>query len=267
VESRTPEFPGLNLSWEVLEGIAKHNGPVLGPPGGGPWGPVANPPWALAEADALFPLELDDWPSLEAQVASLADDIAYNSHDLDDAIRAGLVDVEEAAAAVPLVADLWADVRAGWPGETAAALVPQLVRDLIGVMVDSLLDQTRARLRALQPEFPDDIRRAPDATAAFGTAIAEALIPLRAFLRTRMYASPLVLRLREPSASVVSGLFALYRDDPARLPPRWRDALPQEEIAAGRHIGDYVAGMTDRFALGEYVRLAGLNPLPEEVEL
>ncbi|WP_448586454.1 deoxyguanosinetriphosphate triphosphohydrolase [Thermaurantiacus sp.] len=266
LERRTPAFAGLNLSWEVLEGLAKHNGPVNGPRAAGSG--ERDLPWALAEADHDFPLELADWPSLEAQIASLADDIAYNAHDLDDSLRAGLVDVEDAIGAVPLLADLWAGVRKAWPSVAAPALlVPQLVRDLIGAMVDSLLEETRARLRALEPEFPDDIRRSETATAAFGPAMEEALRPLRAFLRARMYAAPLVVRLREPSAAVVSGLYRLYTEQPERLPPHWRATLPADPVAAGRHVGDYVAGMTDRFALGEYVRLSGLSPIPDDVML
>ncbi|MFN7175019.1 MAG: deoxyguanosinetriphosphate triphosphohydrolase family protein [Thermaurantiacus tibetensis] len=258
LELRTPAFAGLNLSWEVLEGLAKHNGPVTGTPG-----------WALADVDAAFPLELESWPALEAQLAALADDIAYNAHDLDDALGAGLVDVEEAAAEVPLIGVLWRQVKAEWPGETRRRLlVPQLVRELIGAMVDSLLAETRDRLRALSPEFPDDIRRAGRATVAFGPGMEEELAPLRTFLRARMYEAASVQALREPAAAVVRGLFAALQADPARLPGRWR-ALHAEAApdVADRVIGDFIAGMTDRYAIRTHAELTGTNPMPADLAL
>ncbi len=257
LELRTPAFPGLNLSWEVLEGIAKHNGPV------------AAPGWALAEADAAFPLALDSWPALEAQLAALADDIAYNAHDLDDAVRAGLVDVEEAAAEVPLVGTLWRQVLGAWPRETRRALlVPQLVRELIGAMVDSLLAETRDRLKALAPEFPDDIRRAGQATAAFGPALEADLRPLRAFLRARMYEAPSVQRLRGPAATIVGELHAALAAAPERLPGRWQALHAAAPAAlAGRIVGDFVAGMTDRYAIRTHRELTGRSPMPVEESL
>lgn len=256
LEARTPAFDGLNLSWEVLEGIAKHNGPVPAPG------------WALADYNAAHDLELATWPALEAQIAALADDIAYNSHDLDDGIRAGLVTIEEAAEAIPLVRRLWKKVREEWPAEhVSARLVPQLIRDLIGEMVDSLLAETRLRLLRLAPEFPDDIRRADAATAAFDPAILAELPLLRSFLSERMYRAPSVLALREPAAQVVAGLFAAYHRDPAQLPERWRQGLGEDPVQRARHIGDYVAGMTDRFALGEYQRITGQRPLPADIAL
>lgn len=252
IELRTPAFPGLNLSWEVLEGLAKHNGPV------------SAPGWALAEADASFPLELETWPGLEAQLAALADDIAYNAHDLDDGVRAGLVDVEDAAASVPLIGTLWRQVLGAWPHETRRALlVPQLVRELIGAMVDSLLAETRQRLKALAPEFPDDIRRAGTATAAFGADLEAELCPLRAFLRTRMYEAPSVQRLREPAATVVQQLYTALAGAPDRLPPRWRERhASMPPAAAARVVGDFVAGMTDRYAIRAHRELTGASPMP-----
>lgn len=256
LEYRSPAFAGLNLSWEVLEGIAKHNGPVVAPG------------WALAEYDRLHDLELQTHAGLEAQLASLADDIAYNSHDLDDAFRAGLIDIEEAANEVPLIGRLWIKVKRDWPKESRAErLVPPLIRDLIGEMVDSVLAETRARLLALNPEFPEDIRRAGSPTAAFDPAVHAELPALRAFLAERMYRAPSVLKLRAPAAEVVEGLFSLYLAGPSRLPGRWQAGLGEDETLRARHIGDYVAGMTDRFALGEYARLTGQHPLPADIPL
>ncbi len=257
IELRTPAFAGLNLSWEVLEGLAKHNGPVEAPG------------WALAEADAGFGLELATWPGLEAQLAALADDIAYNAHDLDDAVRAGLVDVEEAAAEVPLVDELWRQVRGEWPGESRLRmLVPQLVRELIGAMVDSLLAETRQRLKALAPEFPDDIRRAGAATVGFAAGFEAELRPLRAFLRARMYEAATVQRLRGPAAEIVRGLHAALAERPDRLPERWRALHDAADPAlAGRVVGDFIAGMTDRYAIRLHRTLTGTSPMPAEESL
>jgi dGTPase len=256
LESRTPACDGLNLSWEVLEGLAKHNGPVT------------LPGWALAAQEADWPLELASWPGLEAQVAALADDIAYNAHDLDDGLRSGLLQLEEACAAVPLLDALWRAVKARWPGETRASrLVPQLTRDLIGVMVESLLQETRARLGELQPATVEDVRAAGRPMAAFSAAVLAELQPLRAYLMRAMYTHASVKRIRAPAEQVVEELFAALQGRPAELPVRWQDRLADEgrdETWRARIIGDYVAGMTDRFAIREHRRLTGASPMPDE---
>jgi dGTPase len=254
LEYRTPDFPGLNLSFEVLEGVAKHNGPV------------SSPGWALAVADADWPLELATHAGLEAQVAGLSDDIAYNAHDLDDGVRAGLFTIEEAAAAVPMVGAAWAAVCRQFPSERAPErLVPQLVRDLIGEMVDSLVAETRDRLRALNPEFPDDIRRAGAPVAAFSQAMLADLVPLRAFLHARMYGSASVRAFREPAARVVRELFAVLGERPEELPARWQGRWhAADRLWRARTLADYVAGMTDRFAIREHRRLMGASPMPDE---
>ncbi len=246
LEHRTPAYDGLNLSWEVLEGLAKHNGPV------------AAPGWALADVDALVGLELDSHAALEAQVASLADDIAYNAHDLDDGLRAGLLDLDAVAADVPMVAALWRDVRTAWPRETRRGrLVPMLVRELIGAMVDDLLAETGRRLAELAPQDADSIRRAGRPTAAFSAALEAELAPLRRHLGTHFYRHPEVARLRAPAERVVAGLFGRLLEQPDALPERWRETLPGDPVGRARHVGDYVAGMTDRFALNEHLRLVG----------
>jgi dGTPase len=256
LESRTPAYEGLNLSWEVLEGLAKHNGPVL------------HPGWALAGEDAVQPLELESWPGLEAQVAALADDIAYNAHDLDDGLRAGLLDLDAVTANVPLVADLWADVTARWPGETRRArLVPHLIRDLIGSMVDSLLAETRARLAEAEPADVEAVRRAGRPLAAFGPAMLDAMAPLRRHLMQAMYTHPSVKRVRGPAEQVVAELYAALLGTPSELPPRWQERVLAEAGPgpwAGRIVGDYVAGMTDRFAIREHRRLTGTSLMPDE---
>ena len=251
LEVRYPAFDGLNLSWETLEGLAKHNGPV------------ASPTWALAEADAAFALDLATWPSAEAQVAAAADDIAYDNHDIDDGLRARLFTLDDVAAAVPFVADALAAVTRRWPELTERRrLVPELVREQIGRMVDDLLATSRARLTGVASA--DAVQAAGGPLVGFSPAMTQAAATLKAFLRTRMYTHPDVARLRDPAQAVVAGLFAGLSADPAELPERWRTTLPPIEPARARHIADFVAGMTDRYALRAYERLVGASPLPAD---
>ena len=254
LESRYPGFDGLNLCWETLEGLAKHNGPIL------------EPGWALAGVDAAWPLDLASHAGLEAQLAAIADDIAYDNHDLDDGIRAGLFTVEDVAAAVPFVADCWATVVARWPGVTARRrLVPELVREQIGRMAADLLATTRARLAAIDARSVADVRAAGRTLAGLSDGLAAEVGVLKDFLRAHMYRAPAVARLRDPSEQVVEGLFAALHDDPGRLPGDWAATCPADEPARARHVGDFVAGMTDRYALKLYKQLVGPSPLPEEM--
>ncbi|MBU6165063.1 MAG: deoxyguanosinetriphosphate triphosphohydrolase [Alphaproteobacteria bacterium] len=254
LESRYPGFDGLNLCWETLEGLAKHNGPIH------------EPGWALAGVDAAWPLDLASHAGLEAQLAAIADDIAYDNHDLDDGIRAGLFSVEEVAAEVPFVADCWAAVTARWPGVTARRrLVPELVREQIGRMVDDLLATTRARIAAADARSVADVRAAGRTLAGLSDGLAAQVHGLKQFLRARMYRAPAVARLRDPSEQVVEGLFAALHADPARLPGDWAATCPADEPARARHVCDFVAGMTDRYALKLYRQLVGPSPLPEEM--
>lgn len=254
LEHRYPGFDGLNLSWETLDGLAKHNGPVTAPG------------WALAEIDADWPLELDTWPSLEAQVAALADDIAYDNHDLDDGLRAGLFDLDALLSEVPFTADAWRAVTTRWPGVSEKRrLVPELVREQIGRMTEDLLTETRARLAAAGPASAATVRTAARPLAGFSPAIEHATAALKAFLRARMYSAPEVKALRDPSQAVVAALFAAFHDEPAHLPDRWLASLPQAEPARARHIADFIAGMTDRYAIRLHERVVGPSPLPAGV--
>jgi dGTPase len=249
LESPYPRHRGLNLSWETLEGLAKHNGPV------------ADPPWALAEADREFPLDLGTWPSLEAQVAAVADDIAYDNHDIDDGLRAGLFTLEELLE-VPMMERAWAKVRARFPDVEEARLVPELVRDQIGLMVGDVLDETGRRLERTGARTADDVRRAGRPLAGFSTRLASEEAALKRFLFARMYNAPPVTAVRDEAQKIVAGLFAAYRADPGRLPAGWlpEGAGPVETLRA---IGDFIAGMTDRYAIRQYRETIGEIELPE----
>ena len=249
LETPYPRHPGLNLSWETLEGLAKHNGPVL------------DPPWALAEAEEGFPLDLAAWPSLEAQVAAISDDIAYDNHDVDDGLRAGLFTLEDLLS-VPLVARTWNGVRARFPDVEEARLLPELVRDQIGLMVNDVLEETRRRVAEAGVESADDVRAAGRALAGFSAAMASEERQLKRFLYARMYESEPVLAVRREAQRVVAGLSEVYRDDPRLLPEGWR-CDGADRVTTIRTIGDFIAGMTDRFAIARYRELVGPVALPE----
>ena len=250
LESPYLHHPGLNLSWEMLEGLAKHNGPV------------PNPPWALAEIDADWPLDLGGQPSLEAQVAALADDIAYDNHDIDDGIRAGLLSLDEART-VPLVAEGWAAARARWPDCSDADLLGELIRDQIGRMVADLLDESRRRIAAADPASVDAVRAVSEPLIAFSTTMAAAERELKRFMYAKLYHHPQQIAVAEQARTIVSGLAEAYIVDPDRLPNDWRARLPADEPARTRHIGDFIAGMTDRYAVSRYREVVGPIEMPD----
>ncbi len=250
IERAYPRFDGLNLTWETLEGLAKHNGPVR------------HPGWALAEADGEAALELGTWSSLEAQVAALADDIAYDNHDIDDGLRAGLLRVEQLLE-VPLVARGWERVRAAFPEVSERRQARELVRSQIGVMVNDLIAETRRRIAASGVGSVVDVRAAGQALVAFSDEMRTAERDLKRFMYANLYHHPLQLAAAAAAHRVVAGLFDAFRDDPATLPEEWRARLPAEEPELSRHIADYIAGMTDRFAIREYQRVIGPMEMPD----
>jgi len=247
LETPYPDFDGLNLSWEALEGLAKHNGPV------------AVPTWAMAEANAERDLELESWPSLEAQVAAISDDIAYDNHDIDDGLRAGLLNLDELVA-LPIVAPLWAAIGERHPGLSAEKKQRALVRDMIGYMVGDVLAETQRRVSEAGVETIEDVRGAGRPLVGFSDVLAAEERELKRFLYQRLYCLAELRPVRDEAERVVAGLAAAYRADPALLPAWWQ--REGSEIGRLRTIGDFVAGMTDRFAIARHEELVGPVNLP-----
>ncbi|HSD35492.1 MAG TPA: deoxyguanosinetriphosphate triphosphohydrolase [Alphaproteobacteria bacterium] len=248
LERRYAEFDGLNLTWESLEGVVKHNGPLVGP----------SAKKAAPASIAAWPqdLELDGWPGLEAQVASLADDIAYNNHDIDDGLRAGLFTIADLAE-VPLVGPVFRQVSERYPNLEEPRLIHEAIRRLIDAMVNDLIGETRRRLDALRPEDADTLRRCGRPTAAFSDGMRENDRALKRFLFESMYRHSTVNRMTAKARRVVRELFAFYIEQPDCLPGEWREEAERAASPAesARLIADYIAGMTDRYALEEHQRL------------
>jgi dGTPase len=241
-------FDGLNLSWEALEGLAKHNGPV------------ANPSWALDEANAEFDLELDSWPGLEAQVAAIADDIAYDNHDIDDGLRAGLIDIDELLEIV-LVRKHW-EAIVGRSGDLPPEKMQRaLVRDMIGSMVQDVIGETQRRVAGAGVRTIDEIRAAGRQLAGFSASLAAEEKALKRYLYDRLYNAPPLVAVREEAQRVVTDLAQAYRSDVSLLPPEWLS--DDDDVGQVRRIGDFIAGMTDRFAIRQHEQLIGPVELPD----
>ncbi len=245
-----PDRAGLNLSWDMLEGLAKHNGPVH------------RPGWALAAVDAAFPLDLSSHASLEAQVAAVADDIAYDAHDIDDGVRAGLLSVEQLCE-VPELGGRWAGIKTRFPHVGDRRLVGELTREQIGVMVNDVIAATKARIAETGVQNVGEVRAAGRMLAGFSNEMAAAERRLKAFMYANLYHHPSQMTAADAAGDVVATLFAAYAANAALLPDVWRAALPDAEPERSRHIADFIAGMTDRFAVAEYVRITGAHELPD----
>ena len=256
LERHYAEFDGLNLTWEALEGIAKHNGPVaeMGPDGK----LVGEIPYALAAYNARHDLELHTHASAEAQVAALADDIAYNNHDLHDGLRAELFSTDELAE-LPILQDCFAAVDAKYPGLNYYRRRHEALRRFFGILVEDVIGVANANLAELEPQSVDDIRGAGRMMIRFTPAIWADLKVTREFLFHRMYRAPAVIEMRKEVTQVVRDLFPLFMSRPELLPKQWRKdvAEAQDETTLARLVSDYIAGMTDRFALQEHERLLG----------
>ena len=247
LENRYAAFDGLNLTWNTLEGIAKHNGPLR------------TPSAYVADYDRRHPLELDTFPSAEAQVASLSDDIAYHSHDLDDGLRAGLFTFDDFDA-VPLLSDALAGARAGGAGLAPARLRHETIRRVINALCTALTTESRRRIEALNPRSPCDIRRVAGPVIAYDDGMANENASVRAFLLTRMYRHWRVNRMTEKARHVTAALFSILQRDPRLLPPEWSSVAGEVSTErSARAVADYIAGMTDRFALEEHRRLTDLS--------
>jgi dGTPase len=259
LERRYAEFDGLNLTWETLEGLVKHNGPLRGVHARS--AVVVGP---VAEFDALFALDLDRHSGLEAQCAAIADDIAYNAHDLDDGLRAGLFRLDDLAA-LPLAGDLLAEVRRRHPGLDDSRTIHEIVRRQITAMVEDVIANTMAAIGELAPADDADVRDCGRTLVQFGPAMAAAEQAVKAFLYARVYRAPSVMRVREGARRIVLDLFDAYFCGDAQMPNEWggdwrslRDRL--QDAKRARLVADFIAGMTDRYAIAEHRRLFDATP-------
>jgi dGTPase len=255
LEGRYAEFDGLNLTWETLEGIAKHNGPLLAKGDDG-----SALPWALTALEDWQRLELHSYAGPEAQVAAIADDIAYNNHDIDDGLRAGLFSIADIEREVPLVAQVFGDVRSRYPGLSEDRLIHEAIRDLIGIMVGDVLTESRARLAKYSPQSADAIRALNLPMMAFSDDFKAREKPLRKFLHQYMYRHYKVNRMMGQAARVVKELFGLFINDPDLLPTAlFAQCDGANTPKTARVICDYIAGMTDQYAINEHRKLFSVS--------
>ncbi|HWA00910.1 MAG TPA: deoxyguanosinetriphosphate triphosphohydrolase [Caulobacterales bacterium] len=254
LERRYPAFDGLNLAWETLEGVVKHNGPLIRP-----GKKLTDLPVAIQEYDAQHDLELATWPGLEAQVAAHADDVAYNNHDIDDGLRAGLFTLEEIRREAPMVGRAIDAVEAQYPGIDEGRVAAEAVRRLIGDWVDDLVAETERRLSRVNPKSAEDVRAAGEPLVGFSDALRGEEAVLRRFLMARMYRHWKVNRSRSHAKRILKELFALFLAEPELLPPSWQvggDGAGGQKTA--RRVCDYIAGMTDEYAIDEHRKLFSL---------
>jgi dGTPase len=256
LERRYAGFEGLNLTWETLEGLVKHNGPLVGAssvPAGRSLAPE------IVEYNARQDLALDRFPSAEAQAGGIADDIAYDAHDIDDGLRAGMFSLEDLRA-VPLISEILAEIAARHPHIEMARQVHELVRRLITRMIEDVIAHSERLIAACRPGCADDVRRAGAPVVAFSPAMAAADRTIKSFLFPHLYRHPRIIRIMGEAEAVVRSLFERYQRDPQQLPWRRQAASSSDTAVAAREIADFIAGMTDRYALSEHMRLFDSTP-------
>jgi len=249
LEQRYPEFDGLNLTWETLEGIVKHNGPLQQPV-----------PIGIQEFSERWDLELQSFASLEAQIAAIADDIAYNAHDIDDGLRAGLFALDDLKA-MPLTAGMIAQIDRHYPDLDDIRRGAELVRELISYLISAVYSESLRRIEAARPATVEDVRNHGRQLIAFSSDVSEDEAAIKTFLWHRMYRHERVMRVMRDAERIVADLFGRHRDDPKAPPPEWLvGAEVDNDGDRARRIGNFIAGMTDRFALTEHQRLFDSTP-------
>ncbi|MBY5849734.1 deoxyguanosinetriphosphate triphosphohydrolase [Rhizobium ruizarguesonis] len=258
LERRYAEFDGINLTWESLEGLVKHNGPLLTADGVGTHGPVPQP---ILDYCELHDLELASYASLEAQVAAIADDIAYNTHDIDDGLRSGYLTFDMLEE-IPFLAGLMAEVRERYPHLEPSRFTHEIMRRQITRMVEDVIGVAQQRLSLLHPESAGDIRDAGQVIATFSEGMAETDRQIKAMLFKRIYRNPDIMRIRAGAAQIVTDLFAAYMANPKEMQSHyWVDHIAGlSDAPKARHVGDYLAGMTDTYAISAHRRLFDHTP-------
>jgi dGTPase len=261
LEHRYPEFDGLNLTWESLEGIVKHNGPLTERSGAAVGRYREHGiPVGVSDYNRIYDLELWSFASLEAQIAAIADDIAYDAHDIDDGLRAGLFGVDELKV-MPCTAEMIAGIAKHYPDLDDDRRRAELVRELISYLIGAVITEARKRLEAAQPKSVDDVRSHGGELIAFPPEVAQAEAEIKSFLTQRMYRHPRVMAVMNDAEQILSDLFARYQEAPAVLPAEWRPPDGKDTATErARRIGNFIAGMTDRFAITEHQRLFDSTP-------
>jgi len=261
LERRYAEFNGLNLTWETLEGLVKHNGPLTDRAGR----PVARYaarglPRVIAEYNDAFGLDLWSYPSAEAQAGAIADDIAYDAHDIDDGLRAEMIRIEDLAT-LPLLDEILREIADRYPHIDPARRAHELIRRLITQMIEDVIAQSRRSIVEVEPDSADDVRQAGRPIIGFSAAMAEADRAIKGFLRPRLYRHNRIMRVMTEAERVVERLFAHYVEAPGDLPAEWQSGFEDLDAAGrARRIADFIAGMTDRFAIEEQARVFGAAP-------
>lgn len=257
IERRYAEFDGLNLSWETLEGLVKHNGPLTDDTGRGLKDEVQHTILAFNE---MFDLELNRYASVEAQAAAIADDIAYDAHDIDDGLRSGLLTLSQLED-TPLTADLLREVRTRYPALDAVRTGHELMRRQITRMVEDAISTSRANLELLQPGSSADVHNAGRAMVTFSEGMTDVEKQLKKFMYANLYRHPTVMEARKGADRIVRDLFGHYFANPREMPEGWREGLDTaDERIKARDVGDFIAGMTDTYAVREHKRLFDQTP-------